>query len=122
SAARSRRTSASCASTASAARPTYCAPPAATPTTRVWSPAFACGFERDASEDAMSTVFAWIESTALATTIAGSLALTATLSAIHLLGFTLVMGSALVGNLKRLGLLLPQSSIVAVLRPANRAI
>jgi len=70
----------------------------------------------------MSGLFEWIESTALATTIAGSLALTASLSALHLLGFTVVMGSALVGNLKRLGLLLPQSSIADVLRPVNRAI
>jgi hypothetical protein len=70
----------------------------------------------------MSTLFAWIESTALANAIAASLALTASLSAMHLLGFTLVLGSALVGNLRRLGALLPQCSLVDVVRPANRAI
>jgi len=70
----------------------------------------------------MSTLLAWIESTALASTIAQSLALTASLSAIHLLGFTLVMGSALLGNFERLGVVLPQGSVADVVRPANRAL
>ena len=70
----------------------------------------------------MDSLFAWIETTAVARATANSLALTAALSAIHLLGFTLVMGSAVLANLKRLGALLPTCSVAEVLRPANRAI
>ena len=70
----------------------------------------------------MDFLFAWIETTSVARATAESLALTAALSAIHLLGFTLVMGSALLANLKRLGALLPRVSRAEVLRPANRAI
>ena len=70
----------------------------------------------------MDPLFAWIEATALAKAIAESLTLTATLSAVHLLGFTLVMGSALVGNLRLLGWLLSQHAADQVLRPCNRAI
>lgn len=70
----------------------------------------------------MDALFAWIESTTLATSIAESLALTAALSAIHLLGFTLVMGAALVGNLRLLGWLLARGAADQVLRPCNRAI
>jgi uncharacterized protein YacL len=70
----------------------------------------------------VDSLFAWIETTSAARATAESLALTAALSAIHVLGFTLVMGSALLANLKRLGALLPQCSVAEVLRPANRAI
>jgi len=66
--------------------------------------------------------FAWLESTAIARAVAESLPLTASLSAIHLLGFTLVLGGALLGNLKRLNVLLPRSAAADVVRPANRAI
>ena len=47
---------------------------------------------------------------------------TASLSAIHLLGFTLVMGSSLLVNLRLLGALLPQRALNEVTRPASRAI
>jgi uncharacterized protein YacL len=70
----------------------------------------------------MDSLFEWLEATAVARTAAESLMLTAWLSAIHLLGFTLVMGSALLANLRRLGALLPQCPVAEVLRPANRAI
>lgn len=70
----------------------------------------------------MSTLMAWIESTALASAVAESLALTASLSAIHLLGFTLLMGSALLGNLERLGVVVPQGSPADLVHPVNRAI
>ena len=54
-------------------------------------------------------IFAWIESTGLATTIAGSRGLTGALSATHLLGLTLVVGSAFVRALRALGVLLPDT-------------
>ena len=72
--------------------------------------------------DAVDPLFAWIEATALAREIAESLTLTATVSAVHLLGFTLVMGGALVGNLRLLGWLLPHAAADQLLRPCNRAI
>lgn len=50
----------------------------------------------------------WIQTTALAQEIAQSLMLTAALSAAHMLGFTLVTGSALVVNLRLLGALLTE--------------
>ena len=40
----------------------------------------------------------------------------------HLLGFTLVMGSALVSNLRLLGRLLPERAATEVTRPAARAL
>jgi hypothetical protein len=64
----------------------------------------------------------WIETTAVARDVAGSAALTAWLSATHALGFTLVIGSALVANLRALGALLPRSPLRDVIAPANRAI
>jgi hypothetical protein len=70
----------------------------------------------------MDSLFEWLEATAIARATAGSLMVTAWLSAIHLLGFTLVTGSALLANLRRLGALLPQCSVAEVLRPANRTI
>jgi len=70
----------------------------------------------------MDSWFVWLETTAVAEATAESLTLTASLSAIHLLGFTLVTGSALLANLKRLGALLPRCSVAEVLRPANRAV
>jgi hypothetical protein len=70
----------------------------------------------------LDSLFAWIETTAVARTIASSRTLTASLSAMHVLGFTLIMGSALLANLTRLGALFPRTPSSAVLRPANRAI
>jgi len=67
-------------------------------------------------------MFPWIESTAIARSVGGSLWLTASLSAVHILGFTLIMGSALVSNLRMLDAVLPQVSLMEVIRPTNRAI
>jgi hypothetical protein len=64
----------------------------------------------------------WLEATTLARTVAASADITAWLSAVHAVGFALVMGSALVGNLRGLGAVLPQCTIADVVRPANRAI
>jgi len=64
----------------------------------------------------------WIESTGVATSVAGSTAITSALSAVHAVGFALVIGSALVANLRGVGALLPQCALADVVRPANRAI
>jgi hypothetical protein len=70
----------------------------------------------------MGTWFSWIEATPLGRAIAESLTLTATLSAVHLLGFTLVMGAALVGNFSLLGWVRAPGAIDEVRRACNRAI
>ena len=46
--------------------------------------------------------------------------MTGSLSAIHLLGFTLVTGGAFVSNLRLLGILLPDRPVIDVSRPASR--
>ena len=70
----------------------------------------------------MGALFAWLEGTGVAMTVASSTGLTASLSAVHLLGFTLVTGGAVVANLGALGVLFPRHQVVDVVRPANRAI
>jgi hypothetical protein len=71
---------------------------------------------------AMDTTFAWMETTSIARYVAESAMFTASLSAIHLLGFTLVTGGALVANLRLLGVIFPQQPVNDVTRPASRAI
>jgi hypothetical protein len=68
------------------------------------------------------SVFAWIEGTRVATTVRDSLLLTGALSAVHLIGFTLTTGGALVANLNLLGVLLPGRPPIEVTRPASRGI
>lgn len=68
------------------------------------------------------SIFAWLESTVIARSVGESLMFTASLSAVHILGFTLVMGSALLVNLRLLDLVLPQRALIEVTRPASRAI
>jgi hypothetical protein len=63
-----------------------------------------------------------VQTTPLASTIGQSRELTGGLSACHLLGFTLVMGAALVSNLRYLGVLLPERPIADVAVPAHRGI
>ena len=70
----------------------------------------------------MSSFLEWIQATGLAATVRDSLLLTGALSAVHLLGFTLVTGGALVSNLRLLGALFPQHPIVEISRPASRGI
>lgn len=70
----------------------------------------------------LQALFAWIETTVPARSVAESLAFTAWLSAVHLIGFTLVMGGALLANLRLLGVLLPQRAVVEVTGPASRVI
>lgn len=66
--------------------------------------------------------FAWLQTTRTATTIAESLMLTAALSSIHLIGFTLLMGGVLVANLRLVGVLFGQRPVLEVTGPAGRGI
>lgn len=68
----------------------------------------------------MQQLFAWLESTGLAQTVGESLPITAWLSAVHLIGFTLVMSAALIWNLRAAGLLLTELPTQAIARPAFR--
>ena len=68
----------------------------------------------------MDELFGWIEASSIGRTIAQSLMLTASLSAVHVLGFTLATGGALVANLSRLGLVFAQRPIPQTTGPAGR--
>jgi hypothetical protein len=70
----------------------------------------------------MPALFAWLEGTRVALTVRDSLMLTAALSAVHLVGFTLTTGGALVANLNMLGVLFPGRPTIDVTRPATRGI
>ena len=70
----------------------------------------------------MNAFFEWLRATDVALAVRDSLLLTGALSAIHLLGFTLVTGGAFVSNLRLLGILLPDHAVAAVARPAARGI
>ena len=54
----------------------------------------------------LASFVTWIQATRIATTIGGSTSLTGFLSAIHLLGLTLLVGGALVSSLRMLGIIL----------------
>lgn len=70
----------------------------------------------------MTAFFAWLETTAVATAVRDSLMVTGVLSAVHLLGFTLVMGSAFASNLRLLGAVFGGRPVRAVAIPAGRAL
>jgi hypothetical protein len=70
----------------------------------------------------VSAILSWIEATRVATTVAESATLTAWLSAVHVVGFALVTGAALVANLRGLGALFSRIESADVLVAANRAI
>lgn len=70
----------------------------------------------------METALAWVEGTGMASAVRDSLGLTASLSAIHLVGVTLVGGGALVAGLRYGGLIFADQPLAAVARPAGRAI
>ena len=70
----------------------------------------------------MQSMLDWISTTRVARGVADSATLTAWLSAVHALAFTLVTGSALVANLRALGALLARTELRDVVAPANRAI
>ena len=64
------------------------------------------------------TALAWLESTGVARAVSGSLSLTASLSAVHLLGFTLVTGAAFVLHLRLAGATLRSAAVPDVSRAA----
>ena len=70
----------------------------------------------------MASFFAWLEGTSVALAVRDTLLLNAGLSAVHLIGFTLTTGGALVANLNLLGVLFPGRPPVDVTRPASRGI
>jgi hypothetical protein len=70
----------------------------------------------------MDGFFGWVQDTGVATAVGESLLLTGALSAIHLIGFTLVTGGALVANLRMLGVLFAERPAVEVTRPAGRGV
>src|SRR4051794_38396807 len=70
----------------------------------------------------MQTVLDWISATRVAQDVASSATLSAWLSAVHALAFTLVIGSALTANLRAIGALLARTTLSDVIVPANRAI
>lgn len=68
---------------------------------------------------AIQPFFAWVETTGVATTVGESMWLLASLSAVHVLGFTLTMGSALIANLRLMGMILPNRAVIDVTHPAS---
>jgi hypothetical protein len=56
----------------------------------------------------MPTLLTWIQTTRIATAIGESTLLTGVLSAIHLLGLTMLVGGALVSSLRMLGIILTE--------------
>ena len=69
----------------------------------------------------MADLFAWLQSTLVASTIAQSQMLTAVLSAVHVVGLALVVGSAFVTALALTGLAFPSRS-AAEIATAGRAV
>lgn len=63
-----------------------------------------------------------VQASAFAQAIAQSRWMTAALSSTHLVGFTLIVGSALIGNLRLLGAFLPDRPIAEVTSTASRAV
>lgn len=70
----------------------------------------------------MDPFLAWLQATRIATTVAQSSLLTGFLSAIHLIGFTLVMGGVLVSSLRLLGVALAERPVFEVAGPTGRGI
>jgi hypothetical protein len=70
----------------------------------------------------MDELLGSIEASRIATGIGSSLALTAVLSAVHALGFTVATGGALVANLRALGLALARHSAGAFTFTESRVI
>ena len=70
----------------------------------------------------ISDVFHWLQSTTVAKTIANSLPLLGGLSAVHLLGFALLMGSVLVSSLRMTGLLFADRPVSDITGGTNRGV
>jgi hypothetical protein len=70
----------------------------------------------------LAPVLIWLESTRIASAIAQSSTLTGVLSAVHVIGVTLVGGSAFVAGLRLLGAMFPSEPINEVTGAAARGI
>lgn len=70
----------------------------------------------------LNSVLQWLETTRVAHAVGESVLLTASLSAAHLIGFTLVMGGALLVDLRLLGMVLPRRPAADVAAPAGRIV
>ena len=70
----------------------------------------------------MDALLSWLQTTSVAAAVRDSTPLTGSLSAVHLIGFTLVTGGAFVSNLRLLGVLLRERPVLDVSRPATRGI
>src|SRR5205823_1902059 len=68
----------------------------------------------------LGPIFLGLEGTRFAKAIARSTTMTAGLSGAHLVGFTLLMGGAIVSNLRLAGLLFPLQPLPDIRRPAER--
>ncbi len=70
----------------------------------------------------IQSIATWLEATQVATIVGQSMWLIASLSAVHVLGYALVMGGALVTNLRLMGVLLQKLPVIEVTRPASHGI
>ena len=70
----------------------------------------------------VSPIFEWLARTEVATAINQSPYLMGLLSSVHLLGLTLIVGSAFVSCLRCFGFLLPEQPLSAVAKPAGKVI
>ena len=70
----------------------------------------------------MTSFYARIEASGIATTISQSVPLSGILSGLHLVGLTLLVGSVLVSTLRLLGVVLPHEPVAEVTRAARRGI
>ena len=67
-------------------------------------------------------LFEALQSSAFARAVAESRWATAIFSSVHLLGFTVVLGSALLANLRLAGILLPDRPLAEIARPTRRGL
>lgn len=70
----------------------------------------------------LDSLGSWLEATRVAQAVGSSMWTVATLSAVHVLGYALVMGGAVVGNLRLAGLIVPSVPTNDVVGPASRGI
>ena len=70
----------------------------------------------------MEPLWQWIEGMRVAALVGQSPLLSGALSAVHLIGFTLITGGALVANLRSVGVLLADRPVHEIVRPAARGV
>jgi hypothetical protein len=70
----------------------------------------------------VQSFLAWLEGTSMAAAVGQSLMLSAALSAVHVLGVTLVGGAALLSGLRLSGALFAERPLEEIVRPAGRVL